>query len=267
MPQADYHIHTAWCGHADGTMEEYVEQAIALGLPEMGFSPHLPLEIPIEEKVCLTLEEMDAFLEEFHRLRKAYAAVIPLRLGGEADFAPGTENEIERLKERYGLEYLIGSIHILGDWAFDHPKYIDGFAARPIDRIYSDYFGLVADAAKTGLFDLIGHLDLPKKFGHRPTNGCLPYAERALAAMAAGGVAVEINTAGRDKPVGEFYPSRDILEACQRAGVKLTFGSDSHAPGQVGRYFDEAADLARSAGYTRTLRLNPEREAVDLSGS
>ena len=267
MPQADYHIHTFWCGHADGTMEEYVEHAIALGLPEMGFSPHLPLDIPIEDKVCLTFEEMEAFLDEFNRLRKAYADAIPLRLGGEADYIPGTEKEIERLNQQYGLEYLIGSIHFLGDWAFDHPKYIDGFSKQPIDRVYSDYFGLVADAAKTGLFDVIGHLDLPKKFGHRPENGCVSHAERALAAMAGAGVAVEINTAGRDKPAAEFYPCREVLAACRRAGIKLTFGSDSHAPGEVGRYFDEAADLARSVGYTRTLRLGPEREEIDLPGS
>ena len=267
MPQADYHIHTAWCGHAYGMMEDYVKQAVKLGLPEIGFSPHLPLEIPIDEKVCVTRKDMETFLDEFERLRKAYAGTIPLRLGGEADFIPGTEKEIQQFHNDYGLEYLIGSVHFIGNWAFDHPKYVDGFSNRPIDAIFSDYFDTVLEAARSGLFDTIGHLDLPKKFGHRPPNGCVRHAEKAIAAMAATGVAVEINTAGRDKPVGEFYPCKDLLVECCKAGVRLVFGSDSHNPGEVGRYFDEAVELARSAGYARALRLNPEREVVDLPGS
>jgi len=264
MPQADYHMHTVWCGHADGQMEEYVRRAVELDLPEIGFTPHLPLEIPIEEKVCLTPGDMEIFLDEFHRLRRAYAQVIPLRLGGEADFLPGEEKQIQQFRVDYGLEYVIGSVHFIGDWAFDHPKYVERFSEQSIDTIYSDYFDLVAEGARTGLFDVMGHLDLPKKFGHRPENGCLAYAEKAITAMAAAGAAVEVNTAGRDKPVREIYPSIDILAECCNAGVKVVFGSDSHAPEQVGRHFEEAARLARSAGYTQTLRLSPDREMVDL---
>lgn len=266
MPPADYHMHTLWCGHADGSMEEYVGRAIELGLPEIGFAPHLPLEIPIDEKVCLTPGDMHVFLDEFHRLRKAYAHTIPLRLGGEADFMPGEEKQIERFRADYALEYVIGSIHFIGDWAFDHPNYVERFSEREIDDIYNDYFALVAEAARTGLFDVMGHLDLPKKFGHRPENGYVRHAEKAIAAMADVGVAVEINTAGHDKPVGEQYPSIDLLAECHGAGLRLVFGSDSHAPDQVGRYFDEAVALARSAGYTQTLRLSPEREMIDLYG-
>jgi len=73
-----------------------------------------------------------------------------------------------------------------------------------------------------------------------------------------------INTAGKDKSVGEFYPCKDILAACRQAGVKLTFGSDAHAPEQVGRYFDAARELALAAGYTHTMRLSPRRELVPL---
>ena len=260
---ADYHMHTAWCGHADGSMEDYVLAAIEKGLPEIGFSPHLPMQIPISEKVCVTPEDMLVLLDEFHRLRPTYPQ-LPLRLGGEADFIPGNERIVEKMKTDYGLEYLIGSVHFIGGWAFDHPAYIDGFDCRPIDDIYRRYFDLVAQAAQTGLFDVIGHLDLPKKFGHRPDGGYAGHARPAIEAMAANGVAVEINTAGRDKPVGEFYPCRDLLVLCREAGVRLVFGSDSHAPEQVGRYFAEAVELARSAGYTHTMSLGPGREPVEL---
>ena len=264
MKLADYHIHTAWCGHATGQMEEYVLRAVELGLPEMGFSEHLPAEIPIADKVCPTPDEMEKLLDEFHRLRTAYAGKLALRLGGEADFFPGNEMNVERMKADYKLEYVIGSVHFIDGWAFDHPDYVDGFSARSVEAVYRGYFELVARAADTRLFDYIGHLDLPKKFGHRPNGGCLRFAENAIARMAATGTGFEINTAGKDKPVGEFYPSKELVVACREAGVKLTFGSDSHAPEQVGRYFDAARDLATAAGYTHAIRMNPGRDAVEL---
>ena len=264
MKLADYHIHTAWCGHATGQMEEYVLRAIELGLPEMGFSEHLPAEIPVPDKLCPTRDEMVVLLDEFHRLRKAYVGKIALRLGGEADFTPGNEKDVERMKADYRLDYVIGSVHYIGNWPFDHPDYVDGFATRSIDAVYRDYFELVALAADTRLFDYIGHFDLPKKFGHRPAGGSLRFAEKAIERMAATGTGFEINTAGKDKPVGEFYPSRELIVACREAGVKLTFGSDSHAPQQVGRYFDEALELAKSAGYTRYVRMSPGRELIEL---
>ena len=252
---ADYHMHTIWSGHATGTMEEYVQRAVELGLPEMGFSPHLPMPIPINEKVCVSEQDMPVLLEEFHRLRKAYAGTIPIRLGGECDFLPGCEKRIERMKSDYALEYIIGSVHFIGGWAFDHPRYAWEFEDRSVDQVYREYFGLVEQAAKSRLFDVIGHLDLPKKFGHRPPGGCVEIARKAIEALAAAGMAFEINTAGKDKPVGEFYPSPDLAAECRRAGLSLVFGSDSHAPAEVGRYFADAVAAARSAGCTQTLRF------------
>jgi len=245
-------------------MEQYVLRAMELGLPEMGFSEHLPQPVPIPDKVAPTAEEMDGFVDEFARVRKAFAGRMTVRLGGEADFTPGGASEIERMKRNYRLEYVIGSVHFLGGWAVDHPAYADGYATRSIDAVYREYFEMIREAAGTGLFDVIGHLDLPKKFGHRPDTNVVKLAEKAIEAMAANGVGFEINTAGRDKPVGEFYPSRDLIVACRQAGLRLTFGSDSHAPKEVGRYFAEASELARECGYTQTMRMSEEREAVSV---
>jgi len=119
-------------------MEEYVQRAVSLGMPEIGFSPHLPMEIPIPEKCNLTRGEMDILVKEYQRLKGAYAGQIAIRLGGEADFFPGREAEAEKLKSDYGLEYLIGSVHFLGDWPVDHPHYIDGFKRRPLDEIFAE---------------------------------------------------------------------------------------------------------------------------------
>lgn len=262
--QADYHIHTVWCGHATGDIEKYVLRAIELGIPEIGFSEHLPINVPIDEKVCPTPDEWQSYLAQVREMQPKFAGRIAIRLGGEADYIPGHEKTVERIKTESRLEYLIGSVHFLDGWAFDHPAHVSGFDTRSVDAVYRDYFGVVAEAARTGLFDIIGHFDLPKKFGHRPNGRSVSLAAEAIAALADTGTAFEINTAGKDKPVGEFYPCNEIIAACRQAGVKLSFGSDSHAPEQIGRYFPAARQLAAAAGYRHTLRMDPHRSLVPL---
>lgn len=96
----------------------------------------------------------------------------------------------------------------------------------------------------------MGHVDLVKKFGHRPSADMTGEVEATAKVFKDSGVTVEINTSGLRKPVKEIYPSLDCLRIYAKAGVPVTFSSDSHEPGDVGRDYDKAADLARAAGYT-----------------
>ncbi len=91
------------------------------------------------------------------------------------------------------------------------------------------------DAAESGLFTILGHLDLVKKFGYRPTRSLDRELERLVERIAHAEVLVEINTAGLHRPTGEAYPSLDILRRLCEAGVQITFGSDAHRPDEVGR--------------------------------
>lgn len=99
------------------------------------------------------------------------------------------------------------------------------------------------------MFDIMGHVDLVKKFGHRPSQDMTNEIEKTAKVFKETGVAVEINTAGLRKPVKEIYPSLAALKIYCKAGVPLTFGSDAHDPQDVGRDYDKAMDLAKSAGY------------------
>ena len=110
-------------------------------------------------------------------------------------------------------------------------------------------------AAESGLFNIIGHVDLPKKFNFRPTCDCASLHKKFLKAAAKTGTAIEINTAGWDKECQEAYPSFDILQMAHSEGVPLSFGSDSHSPHHVGNHFDRAVALARQAGYTHSISL------------
>ena len=110
-------------------------------------------------------------------------------------------------------------------------------------------------AAETGFFEIIGHVDLPKKFGHRPPQDCLALYENFLNAAKKHNCAIELNTAGLRKDCREIYPSRRILELAFKKGVPITFGSDAHAPEEVGMNFAEAIQLARGVGYRESCRF------------
>ena len=246
---ADIHMHSKLCGHAVGEMHEYIERGIELGLEAVGFSFHLPVVIPVDYKVNLSRHELDIVVGEVGRLRDAYGGDIAVLLGGEADYLPGQEDEVAALAQAYPLDHLLGSVHFIGRWPFDAPGQAARYADWDLRDLYATYFRLVVDAMETALFDIMAHIDLVKKWGHRPEGGWADILEEVCMAAQRRGVCVELNTAGIDKPVGEPYASAEVLAALFAHGVPITFGSDAHAPEQVARYFGQAAALARQAGY------------------
>jgi histidinol-phosphatase (PHP family) len=126
-----------------------------------------------------------------------------------------------------------------------------------VEQAWQRYFDMLVRAARSGRFDSLSHPDLVKFFGERPT--AFDYGPVADA-IAESGVAVEVSTAGLRKPVRELYPHPDFLAACRERGVPVTTGSDAHSPDVVGRDFDRARELLRSAGY-ETVTLFERREA------
>jgi len=247
-------------------MEEYVEAAIAAGLREIGFADHIPMYwLPPERRApdtAMAMEELEAYVEDVLRLRSRYPE-IPIRLGIEADFIPGYEEELARLLQPYPWDYVIGSVHFIGDWNFDHPDYVHRYAEWDIDELYLQFFRLEMLAARSGLFDIMAHLDVVKKFGHRATRDLSETYAEVARVMAEAGVTVEISTAGWRKPVGEPYPAPPLLkELCQR-GVPLILSSDAHRPAEVGWGFDRAAALAREVGATHLARYEGRRRILE----
>ena len=270
MPRlpADIHMHSKLCGHAVGEIDEYVKQAIVLDLAAIGFSFHLPIRIPVTYKVNVSREELDFLATEIERLRGTYGGRIPILFGGEADYLPGNEREVADLAAAYPFDYLIGSVHFIGDWAFDHLAEIARFDAWDRRELYETYFRLVREAIRTGLFDVVGHVDLVKKFGHRLEGDWSDIIAAVCDEARSHRQCIEINTAGFDKPVGEQYASEAIVRQAFGVGVPIAFGSDAHAPREVGRHFAQAVALARAAGYTsyasfrrREMSLRPIESA------
>ena len=265
---ADYHIHTRLCRHAEGEPREYVERAIALGMTEMGFSDHLPFLggwVPshdVADDWSMSVDELDDYVSLVQDLAREFAGDLRILVGIEADYIEETLDETAAVLEQYPFDYAIGSVHIVGRrFPFDHPEMLGHLPEYGIERIFLESLALAERAAASGLFDIIGHLDHAKKFGHRPEDPEAVEAatSAALRAVAAAGCALELNTAGWRKPVGEAYPAPELLAAAADLDVPLTLGSDAHRPAEVGYDFDRAGALAREAGYTALLRLSDGR--------
>lgn len=260
----DYHLHTWRCGHATGRIAEYVQFAGTKGLREIGFADHIPQYfLPPQRRdpsLAMAEQELEAYIGE---VQAAAAAVndIAVRLGIEADYSLGQEEELKAILDRYPFDYVLGSVHYLGGWGFDNPAELHGYSERDIDALYREYFGLIQQMAATGLFDVVAHPDLLKKFGFRPRADVHSLYEETVRVIAAAGLVVEVNTAGLRHPAGEIYPAPVFLKLCYRYGVPVTLGSDAHRPEDVGRDFDRAVAILLQVGYREVAVFQKRRRS------
>jgi len=262
---ADYHMHTPLCRHAAGEPVDYARRAVELGLTEIGFSDHSPMRRDGFDNWRMNLSQLDEYVAKIRLAQKAFPQ-LTIRLALEVDYLPGHEDWIRELAARVPWDYFIGSVHYVSDaWAIDDPQKLSEWKTRDAFDVWRIYFERLALAAESKLFEIIGHADLPKKFGIRPAQDCAPLYEKFLDAAARAGCAIELNTAGLRKDCREIYPNRQLLELAFAKNVPITFGSDAHQPADVGLNFAEAIALAHGVGYTQCCRFaRRERQFVSF---
>ncbi len=262
---ADYHMHTPLCRHAVGEPTEFAARALALGLPEIGFSDHAPMPQDNFDDWRMNAAELDSYIAKVEAARRAHPGLI-IRLGLEVDFIPGYEGWIRQLAGRYPWDYFIGSVHYLSPgWAIDNPQKLSEWRQHDPFEVWTGYFERLAAAARSGLFEIIGHADLCKKFCFYPKQDCRPLFTMFLEAAAQHDVTIELNTAGLRKDCAEIYPSSQILQIASRLQVPITFGSDAHAPEEVGMDLAQAIAQARKAGYTEYCQFHQRhRKKINL---
>lgn len=220
-----------------------------LGLPEMGFADHLPLFHTDDPTLAMAHDDLPVYIEQVGQLQQQYQD-FPIRLGIEADYISTHMDAIAAALVSHDFDYIYGSVHFIETWGFDQSRFKFEFERRDIDAVYEDYFNLVMDAARTGLYDIMTHLDVVKKYGHRPTRDLGELYHEVARTLKKSNVAIELNASGLHKPVGEIYPGSDILRIMHEHGVPITFGSDAHKPSEVGRDFDQLYQHAIGAGYS-----------------
>jgi histidinol-phosphatase (PHP family) len=258
-------MHTPLCRHAAGEPVELAAQALKVGLEEIGFSDHSPMPQDDFDDWRMRNSQLDLYVAKVEEARRQYPQ-LRIKLALEVDYFPDGATWIRKLAARHPWDYFIGSVHYLGSsWAIDNPQQLAEWKKHDPFEVWTAYFERLTQAAGSGLFEIIGHADLCKKFSIYPQEDCTPLFTRFLEAAKCNDVAIELNTAGLRKDCREIYPSPRILQLAAELGVPITFGSDAHAPGEVGLNFAEAVHLARSAGYTHSCRFtHRRRELVPL---
>ncbi len=243
--KTDYHIHSSY---SDGrsSPEDYIAPALAAGLNEIGFSEHLTLFKDLEDWNMNPIN-ISPYIKHIDNLRNGIKN-IKIKTALEVDFFAGKENEIRSFLSPLPLDYIIGSVHYLGEKTVDvGPEFYEG---KNIDRLFESYFDSVCVAAEADLFDIIGHCDLIRIYGYKPVTDQEPLYRKLAKTMNLHNVAFEVNTNGRNRPLADFYPDRKFLHIFREENVAVCVNSDAHMPSRVGQYFEEAYELLRYVGYT-----------------
>ncbi|MEK5434473.1 MULTISPECIES: histidinol-phosphatase HisJ [Paenibacillus] len=254
----DYHTHHERCGHAVGKLEEYVQRGIQLGLQQLGLSDHLPL-IHVDPasyypEMAMPMAELPRYVEECLTLKERYRGVIDLRVGLEADYIEGYEDQIREILSPYPWDYLIGSVHFLGEWDITDYRQVDGWEGKDELEVYRLYYDAVKKSALSGLYDIIGHMDVIKRFGYGPQTPEGKAEVRTqeletLKVIADSGIAMELNASGLTKPCAEMFPAEHLLQEAFKLGIPLTLGSDAHDPAKLGDGLQEARSMLWHTGF------------------
>ena len=260
-----------------GHIDRYVEVALSRGVTEIGFTEHLYRCVEAELALGRWWErdgdprlmvEMEAWVRSERNLSLArYVDVVldakarglPVKLGLEVDFVPGTEAAVLDLLSGIPFDYLVGSIHWIGAWNFMRDVAPAEFARRGVRRAFEQYFALETSLAASGMVDVLAHADVIKRAGLRPDDGAADLYGPVVAAAVRSGTAVEVSSAGLRHHVAELFPAADFLERFRAAGVPITLASDAHTAEEAGWGHDAVVRAARDAGYTSYLRFEARR--------
>ncbi len=249
--RTDYHVHT-YFSDGDAWPEDYIGRAIEIGLDEIGFSDHLTLTQE-QQDWSIKLSDLDNYVNRILKLKDSTDA-IKVKLGLEVDYFPGKEKLIYETITGLPLDYIIGSVHYMGDETVDlGPEFYEN---KDINLLFESYFQLVGRAAATNLFDFMAHPDLVRIFGHSPVADAEIMYRRLARELYKAGVAFEINTNGINKDLGDFYPDRRYLSVFLEEGVPVLVNSDAHNPANLGQYFNDAYSLLINTGYTEMMTYN-----------
>jgi histidinol-phosphatase (PHP family) len=271
----DYHVHLRPDGDdtpaaryfTPANAERYREVAASRGVEELGVAEH----------VHRFTASLDVWQHPFWRQSAtddldAYVQFVreetDLKLGIEADYIRGREGKMGALLDAHEWDYVVGSVHFLGDHAvdFDDETDIWRYEMTP-ERVWTRYFEALAESARCGLYDIISHPDLVKIWGKGrplPEKDLRYFYEPAVEAMLEGNVAMELSTAGLRKPVGELYPSRPYLEMAVDAGIPIALSSDAHTTDHLAFRYEDAVKELEEVGVKeiavfekRTRRMEP----------
>lgn len=283
LRKTDYHVHPDYSiDAAPIKVREYCKQALHLGLEEICFTTHLELD-PVRKEIdnfvmyrgkkqpVRQLDWLDGYFEEIHQAQEEFkSSGLKVKAGIEVGYDRGLEEEIEQIVSRYPFDFVMGAIHCIDHIAIsskkESPRY---YETHTLQELQQDYFTLLEDAVKSGLFDCMAHVDLYQRYGFQHYGEELLHVHRGVAEpifreMARRGMGLEINTSSRRRGIQQFHPFPDVIATAKEAGVTVfTVGSDAHSLEDLGSHIEEALELL--ARYGLTNHVFEQRRAIPLS--
>jgi len=259
---ADYHVHPDFSIDAEGSLDEFCMAAVKAGLAEVCFTTHYDTDPNIPEDVRsmriggklqpVSDKTVAAYLEAVGEANEKYFPIgLQVNAGIEVGWYSGCEEEIAALFAKFPFTYKLVGLHDLDDDCFCYHKTAnDCFSKHTLDQFADRYFGYIKEAAQSGLFDSIAHLDVYRRFGlayygdeileiHRGR------IEPIFEIMSANETGFEINTSGFRHGLDQFYPTMEIVNLARSMGVRIAaIGSDAHKPEDVGGNLESAAQIA-----------------------
>lgn len=237
----DYHMHLERGPLTLEWLQRFLDRAAAAGIQEIGVTEHL---YRFREARGILWTEYTAArsvncVDDYVTLMvQARAAGLPVKFGLEADYVPGKERETARVLALFPLDYVIGSVHWLGDWGFDLDP--ASWQGRAVADVYREYYDTLARAAECGLFDVIGHPGNIAYHGFKPASELREELEQAFLERAVRQkVVLEINSGGLLRPARELFPRPELARRIVEMGLPITTASDAHRPEDVGYAFEQ----------------------------
>ncbi|MBJ8030415.1 histidinol-phosphatase [Bacillus cereus group sp. N21] len=265
----DMHTHHNRCGHAIGSIREYIEEAIKNKLDIIGISDHSPFFGESQDQykpwVAMAKSEFSHYINEVLELKREYQDKINVLVGVESDFFPEHAQLYRNLYKKYPLDYIIGSVHVSnGIDLFNRERWYN-ISQEQVLYEKEIYYDLIQQSARSGMFDILGHIDALKGFYPSFSDIKTKTIDQTLQVIAECDVVIEVNTSGKTKDCGGWYPADDILERALYYGVKVTFGSDAHHPTRVADDWELVRKFLKELGYNEWfIFLERKRKRIKL---
>ncbi|MFH1120236.1 MAG: histidinol-phosphatase [Bacteroidota bacterium] len=263
----NYHTHSRFSDGSDEP-EAYVIEAIRQGFTTLGFSEHSVL--PFENTFALQAGTEKDYVSDIYRLQKEYKGQLEILLALEADYIPGFSSGFAGLKSSLGLDYVIGSVHLVKNSKNDLLWFIDGPRRETYDAGLNELFGgdirkgvtaywhQMNQMIERETFDIVGHLDKIKmhnqgRWFSEDEPWYLDLVNETIDLIAGQGLIVEVNTRGIYKGRSEsLFPGGYILRKLREKNVRITLSSDAHQPAELSMGFENAKAFLRSCGFAGT---------------
>jgi histidinol-phosphatase (PHP family) len=265
----DAHLHTVRSPDANAMLDAYCALAVERGLAELAITDHVDFDPTMPAYAFASFADRERDVREAARRWASHGLAV--RFGVEVTYERRLEDDIRGWLRRHPHDYVIGSVHVSDASPYKASNVRSFTGGRPLPQIVTPYFDEVIGAARSGLFDTIGHMDFVKRY-------LVPHVlpsdlaaapelyEPVLLAMIDSGTALEINASGLRQLPRETYPSAAIVARYRElGGTNVTIGSDAHRAEWFAYGLAEAYRHAAGAGFeSLAFRRGADRVAVPI---